>query len=257
MRICFGSSGRSIGLGHRSTTNWWQRRGRYDQGEAETSEWRRQVAVVTDALASHRDPPRAGGVIAIATLFGRATGSSLERRRRRVADRARRRCVATRLRLAHRGRPLPGARGRATGRGAVDHDVSAQPWRGGRRVLLNLHRGLIAPSRAPVSHPRSAWVNRRLRPRREVTYAAWTEASAPPVPAATGERRSVPCSVRRCPPGRRSLLTRRDYHPVPRWYRSRPSPPTAAAARTPARRLRSADKRLASLGYGYDLLALN
>ena len=32
--------------------DWWQRRGRYDRGEAETAEWRRQVAVVTDALAS-------------------------------------------------------------------------------------------------------------------------------------------------------------------------------------------------------------
>jgi demethylmenaquinone methyltransferase/2-methoxy-6-polyprenyl-1,4-benzoquinol methylase len=32
--------------------DWWQRRGRYDRGEAETAEWRREVAVVTDALAS-------------------------------------------------------------------------------------------------------------------------------------------------------------------------------------------------------------
>src|SRR5829696_4600313 len=32
--------------------DWWQRRGPYDRGEAETAEWRRQVAVVTDALAS-------------------------------------------------------------------------------------------------------------------------------------------------------------------------------------------------------------
>lgn len=32
--------------------DWWQRRGRYDRGEAETAEWRRQVAVVRNALVS-------------------------------------------------------------------------------------------------------------------------------------------------------------------------------------------------------------
>jgi hypothetical protein len=32
--------------------DWWQRRGRYERGEADTSEWRRQVAVIADALAS-------------------------------------------------------------------------------------------------------------------------------------------------------------------------------------------------------------
>ncbi len=32
--------------------DWWQRRGRYDRGEAETSEWQRQVAVVAGALES-------------------------------------------------------------------------------------------------------------------------------------------------------------------------------------------------------------
>jgi SAM-dependent methyltransferase len=31
---------------------WWQRRGRYDRGEAELREWRRQVARVDEALAS-------------------------------------------------------------------------------------------------------------------------------------------------------------------------------------------------------------
>ena len=31
---------------------WWQRRGRFDRGEEELLEWRRQVAVVDDALAS-------------------------------------------------------------------------------------------------------------------------------------------------------------------------------------------------------------
>ena len=31
---------------------WWQRRGRYDRGQEELREWRRQVAVVDDALTS-------------------------------------------------------------------------------------------------------------------------------------------------------------------------------------------------------------
>jgi SAM-dependent methyltransferase len=31
---------------------WWQRRGRYDRGDSETQEWRRQVARVAEAVAS-------------------------------------------------------------------------------------------------------------------------------------------------------------------------------------------------------------
>jgi SAM-dependent methyltransferase len=31
---------------------WWQRRGRYDRGEGETREWRRQVAAVDEALTA-------------------------------------------------------------------------------------------------------------------------------------------------------------------------------------------------------------
>jgi SAM-dependent methyltransferase len=31
---------------------WWQRRGRYDRGEAETAAWRRQVAVLEDAVSA-------------------------------------------------------------------------------------------------------------------------------------------------------------------------------------------------------------